>query len=68
MGNQMGHAHIVKLVALAALIMCSACTDKPMKTATLLTPTAQQATLKWDETVAASTTVRVNNTSLIFMR
>ena len=64
----MGHARTVKLVALVALMMCSACTDRPTNTATLLTPTSQQASIKWDEAIAATTTVHVNNASLISMR
>ncbi len=57
----------VKLTALIALVLLSACTDKS-ETMTRITPTAQQTSVKWDEAVAAETTAKVNNTSLIFMR
>jgi hypothetical protein len=56
------------LLALTALMLLSAC-GQNTKTATLVTPLSQQAaTLKWDEAVAASTTVKVNNSNLISMR
>ena len=57
----------MKMIALAALVLCSACTDKTATT-TRITPTAQVVSIKWDEAVAAETTAKVGNTSLIFMR
>jgi hypothetical protein len=59
---------LTTLTALAALLICSACADNA-KTVTLITPASQQvASVRWDETVAANTTAKVSNTSLIFMR
>lgn len=55
-------------IALTALLLCSACADKPTTT-TLITPTAQQfSALQWDEATAAVTAAHVNNNSLIMMR
>lgn len=56
------------VVALAALLLCSAC-GQTTKTATFVTPASQQiAMVKWDEAVAATTTAKVSNSSLISMR
>lgn len=56
------------LLALSAMLLCSACGQGP-RTATLVTPAAQHLpNLKWDEAVAATTTARVSNSSLISMR
>lgn len=64
----MAYKHASVWVALAALLVCSACGEKS-STMTLVTPTSQQAVaIKWDEAVASGTTARVSNTSLIFMR
>ncbi len=64
----MTHSKTVGMMALAALLLCSACTEKA-STATFVTPASQEiAAIKWDEAVAASTTAKVNNTALIFMR
>ena len=58
----------IKAAALSALVLLCACTDKS-QTMTRITPTSQQVvSIKWDEAVAAETTVKVNNTNLIFMR
>lgn len=55
-------------IGLAALLICSACADKPTTTA-LVTPTAQQFTaLEWDNAIAAPTAAKVTNNNLIMMR
>lgn len=53
------------VIVLAALVLCSACTEQT-KTATFITPASQS--LKWDEAVAATSTVKVGNSNLISMR
>ncbi len=64
----MTHSKWIGMMALTAALLCSACAEKT-STATLITPTSQQmATIKWDEVVAASTTVKVSNASLVAMR
>lgn len=64
-----------KLLALTALLFCSACADKiaPSRhTAVAMEPMTmaqqQPTTVSWEQAVAATTTVRVNNASLISMR
>ncbi len=58
----------ITVLLLGVLLLCSACTQNT-KTATFITPTSQQVTaVKWDEMVAASTTAKVSNGSLISMR
>ena len=54
--------------AVAALLACSACAPQSTATTTLVTPASQHVQIKWDEAVAAPTTVPVNNTMLLFMR
>ncbi len=56
------------MMALAAALLCSACTENT-STATFITPASQQvAAIKWDEAVAATTTVKVSNAGLVAMR
>jgi hypothetical protein len=56
------------LLALAGLLLCSACANQP-KTATLITPAAQEfSSIRWDEAVAAQQSAKVYNNSLIMMR
>ena len=54
-------------LALGLMLLCTACTPST-KTATLISPASQQYAMKWDETVGATTTAKVNNSSLISMR
>jgi hypothetical protein len=58
------------LIALAALLVCSACADQSgMRTATIITPTSQTLTAsQWNEATAAQTVAHVSNNSLISMR
>lgn len=68
-GMTMSYTKRSALLLAAIAVLCSACTTKTTTTATYITPTSQEvAAIKWDEAVAASTSARVNNTSLIFMR
>ncbi len=55
---------------LALLTLCTACADNGAMNTKIaaLEPMAQTAPVSWEQAVAATTTVRVNNTSLIFMR
>jgi hypothetical protein len=55
-------------LALGLMLLCTACTSSTTKTATLISPASQQYAMKWDETVGATTTAKVNNSSLISMR
>ena len=56
------------LILAAVTVLCSACSDRTTRTATIITPTSQVASINWDEAAAATSSAKVNNTSLIFMR
>lgn len=64
----MMHSKTVGMMALAALLLCSACAEKPTSMNLADTGTQQVASIKWDEAVAATTVAKVNNTNLIMMR
>lgn len=56
------------ILALAALLVCSACADKnPIKRADVSSH-QQFSSIRWDEAVAARSAAKVNNTSMIMMR
>ncbi len=57
------------LLALGALLLCSACADATTKSASLMGGSSMQVTsVNWDETVAPAQPAKVINASLIFMR
>ena len=67
----MTYRKMTTLMAMVALMICSACAEKPSTaaTTTLITPASQQiSALRWDEMTAATSAAKVNNNGLIIMR
>ncbi len=58
---------LIALTALASLMLCAACAEKPAPSASLNSP-QQFSAVSWDEMAAARQTAQVMNTSLIMMR
>jgi hypothetical protein len=57
------------MLALAALLACSACADQsPVKAALAGDSSVQISSIRWDEATAATQSARVNNNGLIIMR
>lgn len=56
------------LIVLTALMALTACGQATKPASLAFAQPQQMASLKWDEAVAATTTVTVNNSNLISMR
>ena len=59
---------MIAITALASLMLCAACAEKPAQSASLVTAPQQFSSIHWDELAAARQSAHVTNNNLIMMR